>query len=62
MQKVKDKESFLKSVSAMAKQKNANLFHCYVCGDIFEIATAKKIQEFDFSSFEWEKEVIRFIQ
>ena len=62
MQKVKDKDSFLKSVVAMSKQKNAKLFHCYVCGDIFKIATAKKVQEFDFSSFNNEKEVIAYIQ
>ena len=46
----------------MARQKNVNLFHCYVCGNIFKIATAKKVQEFDFTSFECDKEVIRFIQ
>ena len=62
MHKVKDKESFLKAVTAMAKRKNANLFHCYVCGDIFKIATAQKVQEFDFSSFKSDKEIIRFIQ
>ena len=62
MQKVKDEKSFIKEVTAMAKRKNANLFHCYVCGDIFKIATAKKVQEFDFSSFDCDKEVIRFLQ
>jgi hypothetical protein len=62
MQKVKDQESFLKSVTAMATQKNANVFYCYVCGDIFKIATARKSREFDFSSFPCDKEVITFIQ
>ena len=62
MQKVKDLKSFEQTVLAMAKQKKTNLFHCYVSGDVFKIATAKKIQEFDFGSFECEKEVIRFIQ
>ena len=62
MQKVKSLAAFEKSVLAMARQKNASLFHCYVCGDIFKIATAKKVQEFDFTSFECDKEVIRFIQ
>jgi hypothetical protein len=62
MPKVKDQESFLKSVTAMATQKNANLFHCYVSGDIFRITTAKKSRAFDFSSFPCDKEVIRFIQ
>jgi adenylyl- and sulfurtransferase ThiI len=62
MSNVKDQESFLKSVTAMATQKNANLFHCYVCGDIFKIITARKSREFDFSSFECDKEVITFIE
>ena len=62
MQNVKDKESFIRAVTAMAKRKNANLFHCYVCGDIFKIATAQKVQEFDFSLFHSEKEIINFIQ
>ena len=62
MQKVKSLAAFEKSVIAIAQQKNANLFHCYVCGNIFKIATAKKVQKFDFSSFECDKEVIRFIQ
>jgi adenylyl- and sulfurtransferase ThiI len=62
MSKVKDQESFLKSVTAMATQKNANLFHCYVCGDIFKITTARRSREFDFSSFPCDKEVIIFIQ
>ncbi|MEO6136498.1 MAG: hypothetical protein ABIP35_15170 [Ginsengibacter sp.] len=62
MHKVKDKSSFLKSVVAMSKQKNAKIFHCYVCGDIFKIATAKKVQEFDFSSFKNDKEVVAYIQ
>ena len=31
-------------------------------GNIFKITTAKKVQEFDFTSFECDKEVIRFIQ
>ena len=62
MQKVKDKQSFLRAITAMAKRKNSNLFHCYICGDIFKIATAQKVQEFDFSSFKSDKEIIRFIQ
>lgn len=62
MHKVKDKETFLKSVKAIASQKNANLFHCYVCGDIFKITTAKKEEEFDFSYFHSDKAIILFIQ
>ena len=62
MQKVKDLKSFEQAVLRMAKQKNTSLFHCYVTSDIFKIATAQKVQEFDFSSFNCDKEVIRFIQ
>ena len=62
MQKVKSLAAFEKSVIAMAQQKNAKLFHCYVCGNIFKIATAKKVQAFDFSLFDSDEEVIRFIQ
>jgi len=42
---------FKKEVLKMARQKGAQLFHCYVEGDIFKIATAKKVQQFDFSNF-----------
>ena len=59
---MKSFSAFPKSVKSIAKQKNTKLFHCYVTGDIFKIATAKKVQEFDFSSFECDEEVIRFIQ
>ncbi len=45
----------------MARQKNANLFHCYVCSDIFKIATAKKVQQFDFRHFDSDKEIIKYI-
>lgn len=62
MQKVKNLVSFKKAVRSMARQKNANLFHCYVCGNIFKIATAKKVQQFDFSSFDSDEEIIRYIQ
>ena len=50
------------SVRSIAKWKNSKFFHCYVTGDIFKIATAKKVQEFDFGSFQCDKETIRFIQ
>ncbi|MDQ2718202.1 MAG: hypothetical protein M3Z26_00370 [Bacteroidota bacterium] len=45
----------------MARQKNAKLFHCYVAGEIFKIATAKKVQQFDFSQFQSDKEIIKYI-
>ncbi len=62
MQKVKNLVSFKKEVRSMARQKNANLFHCYVCGNIFKIATAKKVQQFDFSSFDSDEEIVRYIE
>jgi hypothetical protein len=61
MQKVKNLDSFKKAVFAMARQKNAKLFHCYVAGDVFKIATAKKVQQFDFSGFKNEKKIMKFI-
>ena len=61
MQKVKNLPGFKKAVRSMAMQKDATLFHCYVCGDIFKIVTAKKVQQFDFSDFKNEKEIMKFI-
>lgn len=61
MQKVKSLNQFKTTVTQMAKQKNATLFHCYIAGNIFKIATAKKVQEFDFSHFNNEKEIIDYI-
>lgn len=62
MYKVKSQEQFEKKVKQIAKQQNAKLFHRYVAGDIFKIATAKKVQEFDFSFFTSDKEIIKLIQ
>ena len=45
----------------MARQKNAMLFHCYIQGDIFKIATAKRVQQFDFSNIHNDKKVCHFI-
>jgi uncharacterized linocin/CFP29 family protein len=61
MQKVKNLPGFKKAVRSMAKQKDATLFNCYVCGNIFKIATAKKVQQFNFSEFKNEKEIMKFI-
>jgi adenylyl- and sulfurtransferase ThiI len=61
MQQVKTLKEFKSEVLKMAKQKNANLFHCYVSGNVFKIATAKKVQQFDFSLFNSDKKVIKFI-
>ena len=61
MQKVTDLTSFKKAVRTMAKQKDARLFHCYVAGDIFKIATAKKVQQFDFSEIKSEKKIMQFL-
>jgi hypothetical protein len=52
---------FKKEVLKMARQKNASLFNCYIQGDIFKIATAKRVQEFDFSNIKSEKKICSFI-
>jgi hypothetical protein len=52
---------FKKEVVKMARQKNAMLFHCYIQGDIFKIATAKKVQQFDFTNIKSEKKICHFI-
>jgi hypothetical protein len=41
--------AFKKSVTTWPVQKNKNLFYCCVCGNIFKIVRAKKMQEFDFT-------------
>ena len=61
MQKVLELNSFKAQVLKMARQPNAKLFHRYVCGNLFKISTAKRVQHFDFSSFTNEKEIMQFI-
>ena len=41
--------AFKKSVTTWPGQKNENFFYCCVCGNIFKIVSAKKMQEFDFT-------------
>lgn len=50
MHTVTNLDIFKKEVLKMARQKNATLFHCYIQGDIFKIATARRVQEFDFTN------------
>ena len=52
---------FKKEVVKMASQKNAMLFHYYIQGDIFKIATAKKVQQFDFKDIKSERQICKFI-
>ena len=52
---------FKYQVSKLAKQKEAYLFHCYCHGDIFRIATAKKVMDFDFTDFKKEEKIIDFM-
>lgn len=59
---VKTKKDFLDEVRRIGKQKNAKLFHCYVSGDLFVIATEKRVAKFDFSNFKDENRIIDFIQ
>ena len=52
---------FKKEVVKMARQKNGTLFHCYIQGDIFKIATAKRVQQFDFKDIKSEKQICKYI-
>lgn len=62
MHKVKSRAAFEKAVQAMARRKEAKLFSCYITGDIFRIATGSKVQEFDFSDFEDDKEFVEWME
>ena len=61
MTTVKSLKVFKYQVVKLAKQKDANLFHCYCHGDIFRIATAKKVMDFDFTDFKSEEKIIHFM-
>ena len=52
---------FKYKVSKLAKQKEANVFHCYCHGDIFRIATVKKVIDFDFTEPKKEEKVVDFM-
>ena len=60
--KVTSQKAFEKKVNELAAQPNARLFNCYRSGHIFTIATAFKVQDFDFSYCDSEEEIIHFIQ
>ena len=61
MTTVKSLKVFKYQVTRLAKQKDASLFHCYCHGDIFRIATAKKVMDFDFTDFKSEEKIIHFM-
>lgn len=61
MTTVKTLKVFKYQVAKLAKQKEAKLFHCYCHGDIFRIATAKKVMDFDFTDFKNEEKIIDFM-
>ena len=61
MFKVKDAETFYGEIHELAKQKNAALFNCYVQQEIFTVATANRVQQFDFTNLDDEK-TIRLIE
>ena len=61
MYKVKDAETFYGEIHELAKQKNVTLFNCYVQQEIFTVATANRVQQFDFSNLDDEK-AIRLIE
>ena len=61
MTTVKSLKVFKYQVARLAKQKDASLFHCYCHGDIFRIATSKKVMDFDFTDFKSEEKIIHFM-
>ena len=61
MTKVKTLKGFQYQVLQLARQKDAKLFHCYCHGDIFQIATVKKVMDFDFSDYKKEEKVVDFM-
>jgi hypothetical protein len=61
MTTVKTLKVFKYQVNLLAKQKDATLFYCYIHGDIFRIATAKKAMDFDFTDFKSEEKIIHFM-
>jgi len=61
MHRVTTLDIFKKEVVKIARQKNAMLFHCYIQGDIFKIATAKRVQQFDFTNLKSEKQICKYI-
>ena len=61
MTTVKNLKVFKYQVARLAKQKDASLFHCNCHGDIFRIATAKKVMDFDFTDFKSEEKIIHFM-
>ena len=61
MTTVKSLKVFKYHVTQLAKQKDASLFYCYIQGDIFRIATAKKVMDFDFTDFKSEEKIIHFM-
>ena len=61
MTTIKNLKVFKYQVAKLAKQKDANLFYCYIQGDIFRIATAKKVMDFDFTDFKSEEKIIHFM-
>ncbi|KAA9037158.1 hypothetical protein FW778_17160 [Ginsengibacter hankyongi] len=61
MTTVKSLKVFKYQVAKLARQKDANLYHCYCYGNIFRIATAKKVMDFDFTDFKSEERIIHFM-
>ena len=61
MATVKNLKVFKYQVAKLAKQKDANLFYCYIQSDIFRIATAKKVMDFDFTDFKSEEKIVHFM-
>lgn len=60
--KVTSLEEFKKVVTEMTRLEDARLFTCYILGNTFRIATATKVQDFDFTDFKSEDLIIEYIE
>ena len=58
---VKNLKVFKYQVAKLAKQKDAKLFHCYCRGEIFRIATARNVMDFDFIEFKKDEKIVDFM-
>ena len=61
MTSVRSLKVFKYQVTKIAKYKGANLFDCYCYRDIFRIKKAKTVRDFDFTDFEHEERIIKFM-
>ena len=58
---VVDFENFKQIINTIANEKNAQIFNCAVIGDIFKVATQKRIVLFDFKKLNSDEQIAMFI-